>query len=54
MPAARRRAKVAARGWHARCSEIAEVQQMKDLVLIGVTAAFFALSWVYARSLDRL
>ena len=28
--------------------------QMKDLVLIGVSLAFFALAWVYARSFDHL
>jgi hypothetical protein len=28
--------------------------QMKDLLLIGVTVAFFALAWVYARSFDHL
>lgn len=28
--------------------------RMKDLVLIGVSVAFFALSWIYARSFDRL
>jgi len=28
--------------------------QMKDIVLIGVAVAFFALSWIYARSFDRL
>jgi len=27
---------------------------MKDLVLIGVSVAFFALSWIYARAFDRL
>jgi len=27
---------------------------MKDIVLICVSVAFFALSWVYARSFDRL
>jgi hypothetical protein len=27
---------------------------MKDLLLVAVSVAFFALSWVYARSLDRL
>jgi len=27
---------------------------MKDIVLIGVSVAFFALSWVYTRSFDRL
>jgi len=27
---------------------------MKDIVLIGVSVAFFALSWAYARSFDRL
>jgi hypothetical protein len=29
-------------------------ERMKDLVLIGVAVAFFALSWIYARSFDRL
>ena len=29
-------------------------RHMKDLVLIGVSIAFFALSWIYARSFDRL
>jgi hypothetical protein len=29
-------------------------ERMKDLVLIGVSVAFFALSWIYARSFDRL
>jgi len=28
--------------------------QMKDLVLMGISAAFFALAWVYARSFDHL
>jgi hypothetical protein len=28
--------------------------QMKDLVLIGVSVAFFVVAWVYARSLDHL
>jgi hypothetical protein len=28
--------------------------EMKDLVFIGVTVAFFALAWVYARAFDRL
>jgi len=27
---------------------------MKDLVLLGVSVAFFALAWVYARSFDNL
>jgi len=27
---------------------------MKDLLLVAVSVAFFALSWVYARSFDRL
>jgi len=27
---------------------------MKDIVLIGVTVAFFAISWLYARTFDRL
>jgi hypothetical protein len=27
---------------------------MKDLILICVTAGFFALAWIYTRSLDRL
>jgi len=27
---------------------------MKDLLFVGVTLAFFALSWLYARSFDRL
>jgi hypothetical protein len=27
---------------------------MKDLLLIAVSVAFFAVSWVYARSFDRL
>jgi len=27
---------------------------MKDVVLICVSVAFFALSWIYARSFDRL
>jgi hypothetical protein len=30
------------------------LMQMKDIVLIGVAVAFFALSWIYARSFDRL
>jgi hypothetical protein len=29
-------------------------EQMKDIVLIAVTVAFFALSWIYARSFDHL
>jgi hypothetical protein len=28
--------------------------QMKDIVLIGVSLAFFVVAWVYARSFDRL
>jgi hypothetical protein len=28
--------------------------QMKDVVLIGVTVAFFALAWAYARGFDHL
>ncbi|HMF39966.1 MAG TPA: hypothetical protein VKQ32_04700 [Polyangia bacterium] len=28
--------------------------QMKDLVLLGLSVAFFALAWVYARSFDHL
>ena len=28
--------------------------QMKDLVLIGVSVAFFVVAWVYARSFDHL
>jgi hypothetical protein len=39
------------RAWHDRCSERGE---MKDGVFIGVTVAFFALAWVYARAFDRL
>jgi hypothetical protein len=27
---------------------------MKDLVLLGVTVGFFAICWLYARSLDHL
>jgi hypothetical protein len=27
---------------------------MKDLMLVGVTIAFFAIGWVYAKSFDRL
>jgi len=27
---------------------------MKDLVLMGISVAFFALAWVYARSFDHL
>jgi hypothetical protein len=37
--------------WHDRCSDTA---QMKDVVFIGATLAFFALAWVYARAFDRL
>jgi hypothetical protein len=29
-------------------------RRMKDIVLIGVSVAFFALSWLYAQSFDRL
>jgi hypothetical protein len=29
-------------------------KQMKDLLLIAVSLAFFGLTWAYARSLDRL
>jgi hypothetical protein len=28
--------------------------QMKDVVLIGVSVAFFVVAWVYARSFDHL
>jgi hypothetical protein len=28
--------------------------QMKDVVLIGVSVAFFVVAWVYARSFDQL
>jgi hypothetical protein len=28
--------------------------QMKDLLLIAVAVAFFALTWAYARSFDHL
>jgi hypothetical protein len=27
---------------------------MKDLLLVGVSVAFFALAWIYARTFDRL
>jgi hypothetical protein len=27
---------------------------MKDLVFVVVTAAFFAVTWIYAKSFDRL
>jgi len=27
---------------------------MKDLVLVAVTGAFFFVTWLYARSFDRL
>ena len=27
---------------------------MKDLILIGVTVAFFAVSWLYVKSFDRI
>ncbi len=27
---------------------------MKDLVLIGVSLAFFVVAWIYTKSLDRL
>jgi len=27
---------------------------MKDLVLVAVTGAFFVVTWLYARSFDRL
>jgi hypothetical protein len=49
------------RGAALRVSAVGEVacamqfeRGMKDLVLIGVSVAFFALSWIYARSFDRL
>jgi hypothetical protein len=29
-------------------------QRMRDIVFIGATVAFFAMSWLYARSFDRL
>jgi hypothetical protein len=29
-------------------------QVMKDLVFIGVSLAFFAVSWLYVKSLDLL
>jgi hypothetical protein len=35
-------------------ADAVESQQMKDIVLIGVTVAFFVLGWVYARAFDRL
>jgi hypothetical protein len=31
-----------------------ETSVMKDLVFVGVTVAFFALAWLYTKSLDRL
>ena len=37
--------------WHVRCSIW---RGMKDLVFVCATLAFFALSWLYVRSLDRL
>jgi hypothetical protein len=27
---------------------------MKDLLFVAITAAFFALGWIYAKSFDRL
>jgi len=27
---------------------------MKDLLFVAITVGFFALSWLYARSFDRL
>jgi hypothetical protein len=27
---------------------------MKDILFVGVTIAFFAMSWLYARSFDHL
>jgi len=27
---------------------------MKDLLFVGITVAFFAVAWLYARSFDRL
>jgi len=27
---------------------------MKDLIFIGVTVAFFAVGWLYAKSFDRI
>ena len=32
----------------------AVTEGMKDIVFIGVTIAFFAVSWLYAKSFDRL
>lgn len=32
----------------------ARTAQMKDLVFVVVTAVFFAVSWFYAKSFDRL
>jgi hypothetical protein len=51
--------------WHGRCysrhhgsafcflQPLSEVV-MKDLVFVAVTAAFFALAWIYTKSFDRL
>jgi hypothetical protein len=30
------------------------LMQMKDIVLIGVSLAFFVVAWVYVRAFDRL
>jgi hypothetical protein len=29
-------------------------QPMKDLLFVGLTVAFFAVSWLYARTFDHL
>jgi hypothetical protein len=29
-------------------------RRMKDIVFLGVTAAFFALSWLYVKSFDHI
>lgn len=51
--AARREDPVSAWG-RAGTRDARSLAQMKDIVLIGVSVAFFALSWLYARSFDGL
>jgi hypothetical protein len=37
--------------WHRACSDL---PSMKDLLYVGLTVAFFAIAWMYAKSFDRL
>jgi hypothetical protein len=37
--------------WHVMCSRL---RGMKDLLYVGLTVAFFAIAWLYAKSFDRI